>query len=68
MVFSNCEIEGIDGIITDLSNLFEIVNNSGGANIVFFLDEVQTLFSCANSKNFDENILAFITALKSLSN
>ena len=61
MVFSNCEIEGIDGIITDLSNLFEIVNNSGGANIVFFLDEVQTLFSCANSKNFDENILGFIT-------
>ena len=61
LVFSNCEIEGIDGIITDLSNLFEIVENAGGANIVFFLDEVQTLFSCANSKNFDENILGFIT-------
>ena len=61
LVFSNCEIAGIDGLITDLSNLFDIVENSGGANIVFFLDEVQTLFSCANSKNFDENMLSFIT-------
>lgn len=61
LVFSNCEIEGIDGVISDLSNLFEIVENSGGSNIVFFLDEVQNLFSCANSKNFDENILSFIT-------
>lgn len=61
LVFSNCEIQNIDGVISDLSNLFEIVENSRGSNIVFFLDEVQNLFSCANSKNFDENILAFIT-------
>lgn len=61
LVFSNCSIQCIDGVITDLSNLFEIVENANGSNIVFFLDEVQTLFSCANSKNFDENILAFIT-------
>jgi len=61
LVFSNCDIVGIDGVITDIEQLFTITENAGDSNIVFFLDEVQNQFSCANSKNFDENILSFIT-------
>lgn len=58
--YSNIWVDCQDGKLQDLSDIFQVVQENRGKNILFFIDEIQGTFSSRNKKGFDEQILRLI--------
>lgn len=60
ILYSNISMEEQDGKLSDISDIFSVIKENKGENILFFIDEIQATFSSRNRKGFDEDILRLI--------